>query len=178
MPQKGWIFDISSCIGCHTCTVACKAENNNLEIQTSGSNISYRTVIETEGGTYPNVTRSFFSMPCYHCADPACLMSCPVGAITKGSDGIVVIDDDKCIGCRYCMSSCPYGAPRFDPKTKKVVKCSFCKHRLDAGFEPACLTSCVGGAISMVEDITPDYDDAPDDFAPGNLTNPSVEFKK
>jgi len=177
MAQKGWIFDLSSCIGCHTCTVACKAENNNLVSESNGNDIGFRFVSEKEEGTYPNVTKEFVSSPCYHCAEPACMASCPVNAISKGSDGIVTIDDDTCIGCRYCEHTCPYGAPRYNPGTLKVEKCSFCKHRLDAGFEPACKTSCVGGAIKTVDDIVPDYTDAPDDFANPSYTSPSVIFE-
>ena len=108
--QRKWIMviDLQKCIGCSACTVACKAENN------LPPGVVYRPVIEEEIGEYPNVTRRFLPRPCMHCDDPPCTDVCPVGATWKREDGIVVVDYDACIGCRYCLTACPYGARYFD----------------------------------------------------------------
>ncbi len=108
--QRKWIMviDLQKCIGCSACTVACKAENN------LPPGVVYRPVIEEEIGDYPNVTRRFLPRPCMHCENPPCTEVCPVEATWKREDGIVVIDYNACIGCRYCLAACPYGARYFD----------------------------------------------------------------
>jgi Fe-S-cluster-containing dehydrogenase component len=108
--ERHWIMviDQRKCVGCNACTVACMAENN------LPPGVVYRPVLETEIGTYPNVTRRFTPRPCMQCGHPPCIQVCPVMATWKRSDGVVVIDYEKCIGCRYCISACPYGARSFD----------------------------------------------------------------
>lgn len=108
--QRKWtmVIDLRKCIGCSACSVACKSENK------LPPGVVYRPVIEEEEGKYPNVTRRFLPRPCMHCDDPPCVPVCPVGATWKQDDGIVVIDYEKCIGCRYCIAACPYGARYFD----------------------------------------------------------------
>ena len=171
MAQVGWIIDLKKCIGCRSCFVACKSENNT-PLRTD-----WRYVVERESGTYPTPKREFISLACNHCDDPACMKSCPVDAISKrASDGIVLIDQDKCIGCRYCMFACPYGAPRIDTDTGKVSKCTMCVHRQDAGLTPACATACLTGAIQFVEDFTGDTESMPDGFNDPALTNPNIDF--
>jgi DMSO reductase iron-sulfur subunit len=171
MAQVGWIFDVNRCIGCRSCFVACKAENST-PLRTD-----WRYVVERESGTYPTPKREFISLACNHCDDPACMKSCPVDAISKrSSDGIVLIDQDKCIGCRYCMFACPYGAPRIDTDTGKVSKCTMCVHRQDAGLAPACATACVTGAIQFVKDFSGDTVTMPDGFNDPALTNPNIDF--
>ncbi|MHB1291223.1 MAG: 4Fe-4S dicluster domain-containing protein [Sulfuricella sp.] len=137
-----WI-DIEHCIGCNACTIACKAENN------TPIGVDYNRVIEIEEGDFrdpqkaPNVGVTFVPMPCMHCGLPACLAACPVGAITKRKeDGIVLINKDKCIGCRYCAWACPYGAPQFNAEAKVMEKCTLCVHRVEKGLLPACVTTC------------------------------------
>lgn len=184
----GWIYDLSRCIGCHACTVACKAENNTYPQQSplivkngKAVAVNYRFVFYMESGFYPNPQRVFVSMSCNHCENPACIKSCPVGAITKRSkDGIVLIDDDKCIGCKYCIWACPYSAPQFNPITNKVEKCTFCVQRIDTGLEPACVTTCVGRALNFVTnfDYTTSGANAPDSFSDPKYTNPSIQFLK
>lgn len=183
MPQIGWIINLTRCVGCHTCTVACIGENNTIpadaNLQVSSGKpvaVKYRRVLERESGTYPNVRKDFISMACHHCGEPACLKSCPVGAISKrASDGIVLIDQEKCIGCRYCEWACPYGAPQFDAASKRVVKCTFCVHRQDAGLLPACVTACLGKALEVGVDVG-GPGQPPDGFADWSLTHPSVRW--
>lgn len=104
-----------------------------------------------------------------------------MGAISKRkADGIVLIDQDKCIGCRRCTWACPYGAPRFNPVTKKTEKCTFCVHRLEAGLEPACVTTCVGDALHFgeMEDIRqiPGTSPTIEGLADISITGPNVRF--
>lgn len=171
MAQAGWMIDLKKCIGCRTCFVACKSENNT-PLRTD-----WRTVVERESGVYPNPKREFISLSCNHCDDPACIKACPVDAITKrDADGIVLIDQELCNGCRYCMFVCPYGAPRIDTDSGKVSKCTMCHHRIDGNLEPACATSCLTRAIQYVEDFTGGTVTSPDGFNDPALTNPNINF--
>lgn len=205
MAQLGWLIDLDKCTGCDTCVIACKSENNTRPLESPmpfrngrgalPDNVSYRWVIKTEDGVYPNPSLTFVTSACNHCQHPACLAACPVADINDMSnennaifkreqDGIVLINQDACIGCKRCIHACPYGAPQFNTSTRKVEKCTFCIHRLydeqDArtGFLPACVTSCVGNALHVVEGF--DENDsglnAPDGFANPTLTVPSVRF--
>ncbi|MFZ5823934.1 MAG: 4Fe-4S dicluster domain-containing protein [Bacillota bacterium] len=108
--QRRWVMviDLTKCTGCTACTVACKAENK------LPPGVVYRPVMEQESGTFPNVSRSFLPRPCMQCESPPCAKVCPVGASYKRPDGIVSIDYETCIGCRYCIAACPYGARTFD----------------------------------------------------------------
>jgi molybdopterin-containing oxidoreductase family iron-sulfur binding subunit len=110
LEERKWsmVIDLRKCIGCSACTVSCVAENH------LPPGVVYRPVSEQEVGTYPNVTRQFLPRPCMHCDDPPCTDVCPVGATYKRPDGIIEINYDKCIGCRYCIPACPYGARTFD----------------------------------------------------------------
>ncbi|GIW78471.1 MAG: hypothetical protein KatS3mg105_0278 [Gemmatales bacterium] len=104
----GMVIDLQKCIGCKTCAVACKAENH------TPPGVNYMVVLEEEIGTYPNVERRFIPRPCMQCQQPSCTQVCPTKATYHRPDGVIVIDYDKCIGCRYCMAACPYGARSFD----------------------------------------------------------------
>jgi DMSO reductase iron-sulfur subunit len=171
MAQVGWVIDTTRCIGCRSCFVACKSENRT-PLRTD-----WRAVVERESGVYPNAKREFVSLACNHCDEPACLNACPVDAITKReSDGVVLIDQDKCVGCRYCSSVCPYGAPRIDTDTNKVSKCTMCAHRLDADLKPACATVCLTGAIQFVENFRRSGGDVPEDFVDRALTGANIDF--
>jgi anaerobic dimethyl sulfoxide reductase subunit B (iron-sulfur subunit) len=97
-----------------------------------------------EGGTFPEVYGYKVNMSCNHCAEPACLPTCPTGAIWKRADnGVVDIDSSLCIGCRRCEASCPYGAPQFDPQENVVKKCNMCIDELEAGRKPYCVSACM-----------------------------------
>ncbi len=140
-PQYGMLIDTRRCIGCHACSVACKAEFD-VPLGKTRSWVEY-----IEKGTYPNVSRSFLPRLCNHCSHPQCVDVCPTGATWKREeDGIVVIDPDICIGCKYCLQACPYDARFINPETGAAEKCDFCLHRVSQGVVPACVETCIGGA--------------------------------
>ncbi|MCH7905703.1 MAG: 4Fe-4S dicluster domain-containing protein [Armatimonadetes bacterium] len=146
--QLGFVMDQEACIGCHACTVACKAEN--------GVPVGdFRTMVKyVDVGKFPNVKRNFLIQRCNHCTDAPCITICPVNALFKREDGIVDVDRDVCIGCRACMQACPYDAIYMNEDIKAIEKCHFCAHRVEKGMEPACVTVCPVGAI-----ISGDFDD-------------------
>ncbi|MBI1976550.1 MAG: 4Fe-4S dicluster domain-containing protein, partial [Candidatus Omnitrophica bacterium] len=107
--RYGMVIDLRRCVNCKACTVACKLENK------TPPGVSYNPVIEEEIGEFPYVQRRWFPKPCFHCEHPPCTPVCPVSATYKRKeDGIVIVDYEKCIGCRYCVTACPYGARYFD----------------------------------------------------------------
>jgi DMSO reductase iron-sulfur subunit len=136
-------FDMGSCIGCHSCEVAC-AEQNGLPAGTV-----WRRVGEIEGGDHPGTRRFTLSMSCNHCLDPACLEGCPTNAYEKLSNGIVAHHADDCVGCQYCTWTCPYSVPAFQPDRRIVTKCDMCRPRLDGGYLPACVDACPTQAITV-----------------------------
>lgn len=153
-----WVFyfDPSRCIGCHACQSACK---NRHDVDEDG--VDWRRVEHVRRGTFPDYEEIPISLSCMHCEDPPCRRVCPTGAVTKrDSDGVVVVDREKCIGCHYCSWACPYGAPQFG-SDGKMQKCNFCLsdepgQALDApakakpedgGTPPACVQTCVGDAL-------------------------------
>ncbi len=153
MPDRGTAFhvDTTRCINCRTCEIACKDVNH------AGPGVRIRRVRAFEGGDFPKVYAYNVSMSCNHCEDPACLKSCPAGAYSKrAEDGIVVHDPARCIGCRYCTWACPYGAPQYDPKAGRVVKCNMCLGRTAEGEPPACVAACPLRAIEVgpFEDVS------------------------
>ncbi len=108
--ERRWVMviDLRKCVGCHACTIGCVAENK------LPPGVVYRPVIEEEWGTYPNVGRRFVPRPCMQCDNPPCTPVCPVNATFKNEDGIVEVDYEQCIGCRACLTACPYGARTSD----------------------------------------------------------------
>ncbi len=108
--ERHWIMviDQRKCVGCHACTIGCVAENK------LPPGVVYRPVITEESGEFPNVKLAFTPRPCMQCAEPSCIQVCPVHATWKRPDGVVIVDYDKCIGCRYCLTACPYGARTSD----------------------------------------------------------------
>lgn len=110
LEQRKWVMviDTRKCVGCHACTISCMAENK------LPPGVVYRPVVQEEFGKYPNVQFRFFPRPCMQCESPSCTAVCPVKATWKREDGIIVIDYEKCIGCRYCLTACPYGARTSD----------------------------------------------------------------
>lgn len=152
------VIDLLRCVGCNSCTVACRAEHG------TPANVQFNKIKKYEIGKYPTAKMKFLPMPCMHCQYPPCLKVCPAGATIKKEDGIVLVDENKCIGCRACIVACPYESRHFlwdikgyypgnlpTPyealKHKKfdrgtVVKCNFCAHRLEKGRLPACVETC------------------------------------
>ena len=171
MTRWAMIADLRRCVGCQTCTAACKQANG------TPPGVQWRRVLDLEVGEYPRVKRAFVPVGCMHCDDPPCMHVCPSTATRKRADGIVTIDYDLCIGCAYCAVACPYEArykvdkqefafqekiesERHDSKRIGVAtKCTFCVERIDAGLAkgltpgvdpeatPACVNSCIAGAL-------------------------------
>ncbi|MFH1784766.1 MAG: sulfate reduction electron transfer complex DsrMKJOP subunit DsrO, partial [bacterium] len=137
--RMGMSIDTDKCTGCHSCSVACKAEFN----VPLGVWMSW--VKAEEKGTYPHVGRFFLPRLCNHCDDPPCVKVCPTGASTQRDDGIVYVDEKKCIGCKVCIAACPYEARFMDPIKKVTDKCNFCMHRVDKGVVPSCVNTCPAG---------------------------------
>ena len=142
--QYRFHVDMTKCIGCKCCVVACNEQNGNP------AEINWRRVGEIEGGWYPNAVQSYLSMGCNHCLEPTCLKGCPVDAYTKDpATGIVRHSADACIGCQYCTWNCSYGVPQFNPERGVVGKCDMCHGRLTQGQSPACVSACPEGALQI-----------------------------
>jgi len=132
----GFVINNQTCIGCHACTVACKAEHD-VPIGVNRTHVKY-----IEKGTFPDSTREFSVHRCNHCEDSPCTKICPTTALFTRSDGIVDFDDDRCIGCKSCMQACPYDALYIDPDKGTAAKCNYCAHRIEHSYEPACVIVC------------------------------------
>ena len=152
--QLAFYFDSSACTGCKACQIACQ-DKNNLP-----SDTLWRRVFTYGGGSWvvqastlvPNNVFSYsVSTACMHCATPLCAEACPAAAISKGDDGVVLIDQTKCVGCRYCEWACPYGAPAFDSTRGVMTKCTFCSDLLAQGQSPACVAACPMRALDFGE---------------------------
>ena len=157
----GMGIEVDKCIGCSRCVEACKAENDvprepfffrtwieRYVIKKDGDVNVECINVKGKGGKEtvqddPDVLRTFFVPKlCNHCVNPPCVQVCPVGATFATEDGVVLIDSKRCVGCRYCIQACPYGARYLDPRTKTADKCSFCYHRVRRGLLPACVEVC------------------------------------
>lgn len=154
----GMVIDLKRCIGCYGCQLSCKAEHG------TPPGVFFARLLKQEEGHYPTVRQLFLPVLCFHCDDPPCVDVCPTEASFKWPDGIVDIDAEKCVGCRACMMACPYtqryfydeeqyyfpgnGATPYEKarsqrhQTGVVMKCNFCRDRVIAGKEPACVANC------------------------------------
>jgi phenylacetyl-CoA:acceptor oxidoreductase subunit 1 len=173
MNRWGMVVDLNRCVGCQTCTIACKQAND------TPPGVQWRRVLDIEQGRYPDVERVFLVVGCQHCANPPCVPVCPTGATRQRADGLVTMDYDTCIGCAYCAVACPYqartivhdpagyyGAPTAQEartvhadRIGVANKCTFCVERIDDAAErglipgvdlevtPACAASCISQAI-------------------------------
>jgi formate dehydrogenase iron-sulfur subunit len=142
--QYRFHFDMTKCIGCKCCVVACNEQNGNPAA------LNWRRVGEVEGGYYPHTQRHYLSMGCNHCLEPSCLIGCPVEAYTKDANsGVVLHSADTCIGCQYCTWNCSYGVPQYNAERGVVGKCDMCHNRLSDGMAPACVGACPEGAIAI-----------------------------
>ena len=143
MPSA-FVFDPNRCTGCQACELACSIEND------LGTDRSWREVVTFNDSALGGVPRFHLSLACNHCAEPACMYSCPALAYERDTaSGAVLLDPRRCIGCRYCSWACPYGAPTFEEERGVMGKCTFCSHRLDQGLKPACATLCPTGALDF-----------------------------
>lgn len=136
MPNYGFAIDLRKCIGCHACTIACKAEH---QIPVGVNRCWVKTV---EKGTFPDTRRFFFPVLCNQCEEAPCARICPTNALFKRRDGIVDLNGDACIGCRACMEACPYDQLFIDPNTHTAEKCNFCANRVENKLQPACVSVC------------------------------------
>ena len=159
----GVAIDLKRCTGCQSCTIACKAENG------TPPGVFWTRVLEKEEGTFPFAYKVFMPVRCNHCGDPPCVPVCPSGAsYVREKDNLVLIDQDKCIGCGTCIVACPYDM-RFMPESARgyygeqttpyeqatyqkwqkgtVQKCTLCVHRIDKGLKPACVETCPTEAL-------------------------------
>lgn len=174
MTRYALVADLDRCVGCQTCTAACKQAN------ATAPGIQWRTVLDFEVGEFPDVRRTFLPTGCMHCSDPPCLEVCPTKATQQRDDGVVSIDYDLCIGCAYCVVACPYQARSKVMKKSQAYregrmtherateheerigvsqKCNFCAERIDDGVAagltpgvhheatPVCVNSCIAGAL-------------------------------
>jgi DMSO reductase iron-sulfur subunit len=142
--QYRFHFDMTKCIGCRSCEVACNEQNGNP------ADLRWRRIGEIEGGSWPDTSRHYLSMGCNHCLSADCLRGCPVDAYKKDPvTGIVLHSAEACIGCQYCVWNCPYSVPQFNPERGVVGKCDMCHGRLTSGLEPACVNACPENAIEI-----------------------------
>lgn len=139
----GFYFDMTRCTGCRACQVVCK-DKNRLDVGTL-----YREAHSYSVGSFPEAKGYSYSFGCNHCEDPICLKNCPVGAIYKAPDGTVIQDQDKCIGCRMCVMSCPYGQPKYFPEKGVSGKCDGCYGLRQNGSDPACVAGCPNRALAF-----------------------------
>lgn len=162
MTKYGLVISTDRCVGCQTCTTACKMQNNiPMGMVWTRTLTEDATTVEGAQGTWPYLSRTFLPIGCQHCENPACMKVCPTGATYKDDKGRVEIDYDRCIGCRMCMGACPYNArvfnwnepvrdPDFNYGDARVIarpkgvmeKCTLCKERTDDGDKPMCVVCC------------------------------------
>jgi Fe-S-cluster-containing dehydrogenase component/DMSO reductase anchor subunit len=140
--RKGFIFNINKCAGCRSCVAACHLEN--------GWSINARNVFVANEELADNLPVRNISLACNHCEKPVCLEGCPAGSYSKDKNsGAIILNENRCMGCRYCEWNCPYGAPKFDNKLKIIGKCNLCYKGLAEGRLPACVNACPTGALSF-----------------------------
>ena len=161
MAETAILYDSSKCTACKGCQVACK-QWNQLPSPLTNDEYTYTKSFQAPLDLAPNtwliinfseedkeigIDWNFMRNSCFHCTEAACEMACPVGAISHKDNGAVVIDQEKCIGCRYCVASCPFEVPRWDEAKNKTFKCWQCFDRTSAGRKPACVSTCPTGAL-------------------------------
>ena len=161
--SKAVLYDASKCIGCRACQIACK-QWNELPSEKTTNRGTYENPPKMSAYTFTKIRFTeaeddgkfqwvFTKLQCMHCEHPACAEACLVGALQKTEYGAVIYDDNKCIGCRYCMVACPFDIPTFewDSPLPWIRKCTFCADRQGGGLKPACVTTCPAGALKFGE---------------------------
>ena len=155
--MKAFAIDVGRCCGCYNCQLACKDEHVENDWTPYAkpqpeTGQFWMKVEEHVCGTIPKVKIHYIPKLCNHCEKPACLTACPEGAISLRPDGLVLIEPEKCTGCKACLSACPYGAVYFNEALKLVQKCTGCAHLLDNGYKvPRCVEACPTDAIRFGE---------------------------
>lgn len=154
--KKAMLLDTTMCIGCNQCQAACKEANHLSDKEETQLSPSAYTALEKHQLPMTAFSANedhvaYVRRMCQHCQDPTCASVCPVGALQKSPEGPVTYDEDKCIGCRYCMQSCPFQVPRYnwDSTNPRIFKCIFCKDRLKQGLPTACSEACPTGATKF-----------------------------
>lgn len=149
--RYGMAVDTATCVGCTACVIACKTEND------VAVGYSRDWITQELTGTFPNLDLTIHSARCNHCDDAPCVSVCPTGASYIGPGGIVLVDADKCTGCKACIAACPYDARFVDPRTGTIDKCTFCVHRVEDGFQTtACQEVCPTESIYFGDLEDPD----------------------
>ncbi len=141
---------IEKCMGCHSCEFACAVAHSSSrdmdKIVQSGEKPGNRISVESFG-------RKAVPVNCRHCEEAACILACPTGAVHRDGPGEpVIVDTDRCIGCRMCVQACPFGVMTMTPDGKSALKCDLCIERLEVGKEPACVTACITGALEFIDE--------------------------
>lgn len=142
MPKYALLHDADLCVGCQACEVACKQEHD-LPVGPRWIHV-FPIGPEQKGN---KIVLTFNSNRCMHCGKPPCIEACPVNAISKRPDGIVLINEELCIACEACIEACPFEAPQYNPIKETIQKCTLCVHRVDQGLKPACVQACQTGAL-------------------------------
>lgn len=171
----GFYLDQTLCTGCKACQIAC-VDKHDLPL-----GVLWRRVVEYSGGTWrvngntatPNVFTYYTSISCNHCDNAVCMQVCPTTAMSRREDGTVYVDNDKCVGCRYCEWACPYSAPQFNADTGHMTKCDLCYDYRTEGKAPACVASCPSRALDWgpIKELRTAHGDS-DGVAP--LPDPSI----
>ena len=180
--MKTIIIDINKCIGCRDCQLACKDEhvaNDWMPItKPQAENQFWLKVTETEQGSQPKMTMDWIPVLCMHCQEAPCISSCSEKAIYRREDGIVIIDPERCNGCKNCMPACPYGVIYFNDALKIGQKCTMCAHLLDRGRkEPRCVNACPTEAMIFGEvDELNSYLTRSEDLKPETACRPLVKY--
>lgn len=141
MARNAIVVNLDRCIGCFGCEVACKQEND-----VALGEMWCKVMIVGPTGEFPNIEQYWLPVMCQQCENPSCVAVCPTGASYRNEDGVVLIDKEKCIGCKYCMMACPYGVRSWNQEQSVIEKCTLCQQRTAAGEQPACVAACCGEA--------------------------------
>ncbi len=166
--SKGFIFNHNRCVACNTCSAACILEN--------GWTFHAREILTYNKEVYPGLPVIDLSLSCNHCESPVCLEGCPSSTYSADAvTGAILVDDFKCIGCKYCQWNCPYDAPKFDTGKRIIGKCNLCNNRLKDGHLPSCSTACPTGALSFGE-ITEAETGKAYSWFPDKKLNPAINF--
>lgn len=140
------LVDLRKCVGCQACTIGCSIENQAPIGQFRTTVKQYEVTLDNGSTQAKNVTSFMLPRLCNHCENPPCVAVCPVQATFQREDGIVMVDNERCVACAYCVQACPYDARFINEETLTADKCTFCAHRIEEGLLPACVETCVGGA--------------------------------